>query len=74
MRRSKRTKPPRKGDSLYRQLWRVVDGAIMDALKQHPDYLTDKGRRDRAARISIAKRVTGAIMGYTEQSVRSRSG
>lgn len=46
----------------YRQLWRVVDGAVFDALYNHPDYLTDKGRRN--ARESINKRVVGAVYGY----------
>ena len=56
----------------YRQLWRVVDGAVFDALYTHPDYLTEKGRR--SARTSINKRVVGAIMGFAEQSARGRSG
>lgn len=46
----------------YRQLWRVVDGAVFDALYSHQDYLTDKGRR--SARESINKRVVGAVLGY----------
>lgn len=58
--------------SAYRQLWRVVDGAVFDALYTHPDYLTEKGRR--AARLSINKRVVGAVMGFAEQSAKGRSG
>ena len=46
----------------YRQLWRIVDGAVFDALYTHQDYLTDKGRRN--ARESINKRVVGAVLGY----------
>lgn len=56
----------------YNQLYRVVDGAVFDALWNHPDYLTDKGRRN--ARSSVVKRVTGAVLGYAEQSARGRSG
>ena len=56
----------------YRQLWRIVDGAVEDALRHHEDYLTQKGKR--SARRSITKRVTGAVMGYVEQSTRGRSG
>jgi len=56
----------------YRQLWRVVDGAVADAMKQHPDYYTNSGTRK--ARASIVKRVTGAVMGYAEQSAQGRSG
>lgn len=55
----------------YRQLWRIVDGAVFDALYTHQDYLTDKGRM--SARESIVKRVTGAVLGYAEQSVEGRS-
>jgi hypothetical protein len=46
----------------YRALWRVVDGAVADAFNQHPDYLTEKGRR--SARRSIVKRATGALYGF----------
>lgn len=56
----------------YRQLWRVVDGAVFDALYTHQDYLTPKGQR--AARMSINKRVVGAVLGFAEQSARGRSG
>jgi hypothetical protein len=58
--------------SAYRQLWRVVDGAVFDALYNHPDYLTDKGRY--SARTSINKRVVGAVLGFAEQSAKGRKG
>jgi hypothetical protein len=64
-----RTRPP-KGNRTYRRLWRIVDGAVMDAFKMHPDYLSDKGRRGRAARLSIVKRVTGAVASFAEQSAK----
>lgn len=58
----------------YVQLWKIIDGAVFDALKMHPEYLTDRGHRN--ARLSIVKRVTGAVLGYvTETSVaKGRSG
>jgi hypothetical protein len=56
----------------YSQLWRIVDGAVRDALETHPDYLTKKGMR--SARASITKRVTGAVLGYTSQVAEGRSG
>jgi hypothetical protein len=65
----RRTKPP-KGDKIYRRLWRVVDGAVADAFKMHPDYLTEKGRRGRAARLSVVKRVIGAVVGFAGQSAK----
>lgn len=63
---------PVRDDPAYRQLWRVVDGAVRDAFDHHPDYLTAKGARN--ARRSINKRVVGAVLGYAEQSARGRSG
>lgn len=57
-----------------RKIWRVVDGAIRDALTHHPDYLTTKGAKGYQARRSIAKRVAGAVMSYLEQSKQGRSG
>jgi hypothetical protein len=63
-------RPPKPGRH-YRQLWRIVDGAVRDTLLQHPDYVTPKGRR--ALRLSVNKRVTGAVLGYAEQSARGRS-
>lgn len=59
----------------YVQLWKIIDGAVFDALKMHPEYLTDRGHRN--ARLSIVKRVTGAVLGYaTEVSplAKGRSG
>jgi hypothetical protein len=64
-------RPPKPGRH-YRQLWRIVDGAVRDTLLQHPDYVTPKGKR--SLRMSINKRVTGAVLGYAEQSARGRSG
>lgn len=65
-----RTVPP-KVSRAYRQLWRVVDGAVADAFAQHPDYLSAKGAR--AARASVVKRVVGAVLGFAEQSAEGRS-
>lgn len=50
----------------YRQLWRVVDGAVFDALYTHPEYLTAAGKK--WAQQSIVKRVTGEVLGYAEQA------
>lgn len=55
----------------YRQLWRIVDGAVFDALYTHEDYLTEKGRRN--ARNSINKRVVGNLMGFVLET-RGRKG
>lgn len=50
--------------SQYYKIWRIVDGAVKDALYNHPDYLTAKGKV--SARESIVKRATGAVKGFTE--------
>jgi hypothetical protein len=70
-RTSRRLKaPPQKTRHVYRQLWRVVDGAVRDALETHPEYLTPKGNIQSAARRSIVKRVTGAVLGFAEESAK----
>lgn len=61
-----RLKPP-KGDGRYKKLWKVVDGAVADAFLMHPEYLTDKGKRQRTARNSVVKRVVGAVLSFSEQ-------
>ena len=55
----------------YQQLWRIVDGAVIDVFKSHKDYLSPKGRR--SAKNSIVKRVTGTVLGFAEQSAKGRS-
>lgn len=69
-----KSEKPSHHEGFNRQVWRVVDGAIRDAFKHHPDYLTVKGTRAHCARRSVAKRVTGALLSYLEQSKRGRSG
>lgn len=61
----KRTYPP-KGDEKYHQLWRLVDGAVVDALNRHPEYV-GAGIHTTAIRVSITKRVVGALMSFQEE-------
>ena len=63
----RRTRPAKRGDA-YEQLWRVVDGAVADALLMHPEYLTKAGQK--WARQSINKRVVGAVLGFAGQPAR----
>lgn len=68
-------------DAVYRQLVRLIDGAVRDTFDKHPEYLTDAG--EMSARRSIVKRAVGALWGYakevtednsfTAQAVQSRS-
>lgn len=69
MKKHKRTKPP-KEETLYRKIWRVVDGAVADAFTMHPDYLTAKAKNGKAAQLSVVKRVTGAVKGFVEKSTQ----
>lgn len=48
----------------YSKLWRIVDGAVYDAVTKHPDYFTEKGHQCVVS--SITKRVVGQIVGYLE--------
>ena len=70
-RSSRRTRMEKQPDATYRQLWRLVDGAVRDAFANHPDYLTDKGKRDAAR--SVTKRVVGTLHGYAAQVAWGRS-
>lgn len=70
VKKKRRTKP--QGSSrFYAQVWRVVDGAVADAFRSHPDYLA---RHEKMVRASINKRVVGALLGFVEQSTQGRSG
>jgi len=72
MKKTRRLKPPKMPSKEYRAYWRVIDGAVRNALDMHPDYLTNKGSSRSCARMSIVKRVVGAVIGF--QSERDRSG
>jgi hypothetical protein len=52
----------------HQALWRLVEGAVMDAFANHPDYLTDAGRR--MAVQSITKRVVGQIIGRAAEALK----
>ena len=69
--RRKRLMPPKSGGD-YTQIWRVIDGAVLDAFKHHPEYIS-QGRM-KAARESIVKRATGAMTAYLVRTKQGRSG
>ena len=64
----KRFKPVKPGGD-YRRLWRIVDGAVRDCLKMHPDYIDPV--KIRRVRESIAKRVTGAVLAYEAEAAKA---
>lgn len=53
----------------YSALWNIIEGAVVDAMKQHPDYVTDNGRHSMVQ--SITKRVVGAVI---HNAKRTRKG
>lgn len=48
----------------------MVDGAIRDCLKMHPDYIDPHNMR--RVRESVAKRVTGAILAYQAEADKAK--
>lgn len=49
-------------------LWNLVEGAVADAFRAHPDFLTNKGRSTVVR--SVTKRVVGQLVGYAKQTLR----
>lgn len=64
MPKRRRTKPPQEYAAFERKLWRMVEGAVADVLRFHPDYVTKKGHVNITS--SIGKRVVGTLRGYVE--------
>lgn len=48
------------------RLWRMVEGAVTDALRSHPDYLTERGAKHAVE--SITKRVVGTLVGHAKET------
>ena len=59
----KKLRPLRSATPFRRAIWKIVDGAVRDALFEHPEYLRS-GARELTVRRSINKRVVGALAGY----------
>ena len=73
-RRRRRLAFPRGKDCpQYRKVWKLVDGAVAEAFRAHPDYLSDAVAA-KTVRTSIVKRVTGAITGWATEVEQARSG
>lgn len=71
--KTKRIAPPKHDPhSDYHRIWRIVDGAVRDTFKHHPEYLTDAGHR--SAQVSIIKRVAGALAGHVFREDQQGSG
>lgn len=50
----------------HHRLWRLVEGAVLDAFANHPEYLTEAGKR--MAVQSVTKRVVGQIVGLATEA------
>ena len=72
-RRRKLPFPTGKECPQYRKVWILVDGAVSEAFKAHPEYLSNEVAL-RTVRNSIVKRVTGAITGWATEVEQARSG
>jgi hypothetical protein len=68
--RRRRIAPPKGGQS-YRQIWRIVDGALVKTFLAHPEYLPDLVSA-HAIRMSISKRVTGDVVGWAVASAAAQ--
>ena len=44
----------------------MVEGAVVDAFRNHPDYLTISGHRSAVQ--SVTKRVVGQLVGHAKQA------
>ncbi len=51
----------------HQRLWALVEGAVIDAIRSHPDYFTDRGAR--LAPGGITKRVVGQLVGHAQQTL-----
>ncbi|MCW1920847.1 hypothetical protein NX862_18975 [Rhodobacter sp. KR11] len=51
----------------HQKLWALVEGAVADALRTHPDYLTARGAQLAAG--SITKRVVGQLVGHAKETL-----
>lgn len=49
----------------HARLWRLVEGAVVDAFRSHPGFLTEAGHRSAVQ--SVTKRVVGQIVGHAKE-------
>ena len=58
--------PARMKRSDHLKLWSIVEGAVTDTFKTHPEYLTDRGQRSAVE--SVTKRVVGQLVGLAPET------
>lgn len=69
--RYRRYRAEKMPDATYRQLLRLIDGAVRDSFANHPEYLTKIGRQ--SAQGSVVKRVAGSLWGYAKDITEEKS-
>lgn len=66
VKRPSRRHPSYMKQAEHHRLWSLIEGAVVDAFRQHPDYLTPKG--EGSAVNSITKRVIGQLVGNAKRT------
>lgn len=66
IRRTGRRTPAYMARQEHAALWRLIEGAVVDAFNSHPDYLTDKGRASVCQ--SVTKRVVGQLVSRAKET------
>ena len=66
IRRPSQSSPAAMKAADHRRLWRMVEGAVLDAFRSHPDYLTARGERHAVE--SVTKRVVGQLVGHASEA------
>ena len=61
----KKIKPVKEPNDQYTTIWKLVDGALRDTLKHHPEYI-NRNVNEKTIRTSFNKRITGLITGYLD--------
>ena len=47
------------------RLWRIVEGAVLNAFREHPEYLTEAGAKSAVQ--SVTKRVVGEVVALASE-------
>lgn len=71
--RTSENSPARQKHAMRHDLWDAIEGAVADCFRQHPEYLTEGGKRSAVE--SITKRAVGSVLSvFGAQERRRESG
>ena len=65
-RRPSANSPARMKRADHARLWKAIEGAVVDAVKSHPEYYTDAARKNMVG--SITKRAGGAVLSLASET------